>query len=101
MTTAAMPLGPVYPVPEPSGRYDGPSCQVFGHTAEFAGFDRPHRRCASGSKAWHGPPLELASVGSKLDTMTRLRGTVHGLRVPVDILVTKPDDFAWRKEIVG
>lgn len=39
--------------------------------------------------------------GSKLQTMMELRGTLHGIGVPVDILVTRPEDFAWRKDVVG
>ena len=39
--------------------------------------------------------------GSVLETMVDLRGVLNGIAVPVDILVTKPDDFAWRKDVVG
>lgn len=39
--------------------------------------------------------------GSKLDKMVELRGTLHGIAVPVDILITRPEDFAWRKDVVG
>jgi predicted nucleotidyltransferase len=39
--------------------------------------------------------------GSKLDKMVDLRGTAHDIAVPVDILVTTPKDFAWRKDVVG
>jgi uncharacterized protein len=43
----------------------------------------------------------LEFEGSKLDTMVELRGVLHGIGVPVDILVTTPEDFAWRKDVVG
>ena len=39
--------------------------------------------------------------GSKLDKIVELRGTLHDLALPVDICVTTPADFAWRKEVVG
>ena len=39
--------------------------------------------------------------GSKLQTMVELRGTLRDIPVPVDILVTRPADFAWRKDVVG
>lgn len=39
--------------------------------------------------------------GSKLDKMIELREVLNGIRVPVDILITTPDDFAWRKDVVG
>ena len=31
--------------------------------------------------------------GSKLEKMMELRGILHNINLPVDILVTKPDDF--------
>ena len=39
--------------------------------------------------------------GSKLQRMVELRGTLRDIAVPVDILVTRPADFAWRKDVVG
>jgi predicted nucleotidyltransferase len=39
--------------------------------------------------------------GSKLDKMVELRSTSDDIAVPVDILVTTPEDFAWRKDVVG
>ncbi len=39
--------------------------------------------------------------GSTLDQMVALRGVLHDVAVPVDILVTTPGDVAWRKDIVG
>jgi predicted nucleotidyltransferase len=39
--------------------------------------------------------------GSKLKQMVELRGALGDSTVPVDILVTTPTDFAWRKDIVG
>ena len=39
--------------------------------------------------------------GSKLDKMVELQGASDGSALPVDILVTTPRDFAWRKDVVG
>ncbi|HEX5443651.1 MAG TPA: nucleotidyltransferase domain-containing protein [Pirellulales bacterium] len=39
--------------------------------------------------------------GSKLDKMVEVRGVLNGISVPTDILITTPDDFAWRKDVVG
>jgi predicted nucleotidyltransferase len=39
--------------------------------------------------------------GSKLQRMLELRETLRDIPVPVDILVTRPADFAWRKDVVG
>lgn len=39
--------------------------------------------------------------GSKLDKMIELREVLNGITVPTDILITTPDDFAWRKDVVG
>jgi predicted nucleotidyltransferase len=39
--------------------------------------------------------------GSKLDKMVELREVLNGISISTDILVTTPDDFAWRKDVVG
>ena len=39
--------------------------------------------------------------GTKLDTMVELQGIVPSVTIHVDILVTSPADFAWRKDVVG
>jgi predicted nucleotidyltransferase len=39
--------------------------------------------------------------GSKLDKMVEVREVLNGINVPTDILITTPDDFAWRKDVVG
>src|SRR5262245_4002687 len=38
---------------------------------------------------------------SKLDTCLKIRGALHDFIVPLDIIVTTPADFAWRKDVVG
>lgn len=39
--------------------------------------------------------------GPKLDKMVEMREVLKGISVPTDILITTPDDFAWRKDVVG
>jgi len=39
--------------------------------------------------------------GSKLKKMVELQGILDNITMPVDILVTKPGDFEWRKDVVG
>ena len=39
--------------------------------------------------------------GSKLDKTVEVRGALGRRTVPTDIVLTRPEDFAWRKEIVG
>src|ERR1700674_3925750 len=39
--------------------------------------------------------------GSKLEKCVEIRGALHDFLVPIDIIVTTPTDFAWRKDVVG
>lgn len=39
--------------------------------------------------------------GGKREAQARIRVALHDIRVPVDVIVTTPDDFEWRKEIPG
>ena len=39
--------------------------------------------------------------GSRLEQRLAIRGALRDFLVPMDILVTTPEDFAWRKDIVG
>ncbi len=46
--------------------------------------------------------LVVMSVeGSKREKRIEIRGALHDIRVPKDIIVTTPEAFAWRKEIPG
>lgn len=40
-------------------------------------------------------------AGPKLKKMVELRGTLDNIAIPVDILLTTPEAFAWRKDVVG
>jgi hypothetical protein len=39
--------------------------------------------------------------GSKREKAVEIGALLHDIRVPKDILVSTPEDFEWRKEIVG
>jgi predicted nucleotidyltransferase len=39
--------------------------------------------------------------GSKFEKCVEIRGALHDFPVPLDIIVTRPADFAWRKDVVG
>lgn len=39
--------------------------------------------------------------GSKREKQLEIRLALHDFRVPKDVIVTTPDEFAWRKEIPG
>src|SRR5262249_46209515 len=39
--------------------------------------------------------------GSVRNKRLAIRGALHDMPFPIDIIVTTPEDFAWRKEIVG
>ena len=40
-------------------------------------------------------------AGSKRDQAVKIRVELHGLRIAKDIVVSTPEEFAWRKEVVG
>ena len=39
--------------------------------------------------------------GSKRVQQLEIRAAVHDVRVPKDILVSRPEEFQWRKDIIG
>jgi len=39
--------------------------------------------------------------GSKRQRQLEVRMALHDIRTPVDVIVTSPEDFAWRKDVVG
>ena len=39
--------------------------------------------------------------GLKHKKQAEIRVALHDIRVPKDIIVTTPEDFAWRKDVVG
>ncbi len=43
----------------------------------------------------------MAVDGSVVEKCLDIRGALHDIPVPLDIVVTSPEDFAWRKEVIG
>lgn len=43
----------------------------------------------------------MAVVGSVVDKRLEIRQALHDLPIPLDIVVTTPEEFAWRKDVVG
>lgn len=39
--------------------------------------------------------------GWKHHKQVEIRVALHDIRVPVDIIVTSPEDFAWRHKVIG
>ncbi len=39
--------------------------------------------------------------GSKREKQLDVRMALRDIRVPVDVIVTRTEDFAWRKDVVG
>jgi predicted nucleotidyltransferase len=39
--------------------------------------------------------------GTARDKRLEIRGVLHNILIPLDVIVTSPEDFAWRKEVVG
>jgi predicted nucleotidyltransferase len=39
--------------------------------------------------------------GSRREKQIDIRVALHGVPIPIDVIVTSPEDFAWRKEVVG
>jgi predicted nucleotidyltransferase len=45
--------------------------------------------------------IVLPVHGSKRTMRVQIRMALHDIKVPKDIFVSAPEDFAWRKEFVG
>lgn len=39
--------------------------------------------------------------GSKREKQLEIRVALHGFKIPMDLVVTTPEDFEWRKDIPG
>ncbi len=39
--------------------------------------------------------------GLKHRKQVEIRVALHDIRVPIDVIVTSPEDFAWRQNVVG
>lgn len=45
--------------------------------------------------------IVMPVAGSRREIAVEIGVALHDIRVPKDIIVTTPEDFAWRKEIPG
>jgi predicted nucleotidyltransferase len=43
----------------------------------------------------------MSLTGSKLDKAVEIGVALHDIPVSKDIIVTRPEDFEWRKDIIG
>jgi predicted nucleotidyltransferase len=43
----------------------------------------------------------MALEGAKRETQVEIRVALHDIPVPKDILISTPEEFAWRRNIVG
>ena len=70
---------------------------------------RPNRIILFGSHARGdaGPDSDIdllvvmETSGSVRDQRLEIRGALHDIPIPLDVIVSTPLDFAWRKNIVG
>lgn len=70
---------------------------------------RPERVILFGSQARGdaGPDSDVDLLvvmdfeGTALEMGLEIYQALHDRRVPVDVIVTRPGDFAWRKDVVG
>ena len=60
-----------------------------------------HARGEGGSDSDVDLLVVMAVEGSKQDARLQIRRELRNIRIPKDIVVSRPDEFAWRKEVVG
>ena len=60
--------------------------------------------CASGSDTVNSDVdllVVMTAPNSKRQQAFEIRKALRGIRVPKDIVVTTPEEFAWRKDVPG
>ena len=60
-----------------------------------------HARGAAGPDSDIDLLVVMRVDGSKRDKQLEVRLALHEFEVPKDVIVTTPEEFAWRKEIPG
>jgi predicted nucleotidyltransferase len=60
-----------------------------------------HARGAAGLDSDVDLLVVMSVEGSRREKAVEIGVALHDIRVPKDIIVTTPEDFEWRKEIVG
>ena len=43
----------------------------------------------------------MAVEGSLVEKRLEIRGALHIFPIPIDVVLTPPEEFAWRKNVVG
>ena len=60
-----------------------------------------HARGDAGSDSDVDLLIVMPVEGSRREKQLEVRVALPASRVPVDVVVTRPEDFAWRKNVVG
>lgn len=60
-----------------------------------------HARGAAGPDSDVDLLVVMPVAGSKREKQLEVRLALHDLSLPKDVIVTTPEDFAWRKEVPG
>ncbi|MEX1205792.1 MAG: nucleotidyltransferase domain-containing protein [Dongiaceae bacterium] len=60
-----------------------------------------HARGAAGPNSDVDLLVVMPVEGSKRDKQLEIRKALRGIRTPIDIAISTPEEFEWRREIVG
>ncbi len=60
-----------------------------------------HARGDSGPDSDIDLLVVMSFEGSKRNKQVEVRGALPETAVPVDVILTRPEDFLWRKDVVG
>src|SRR5208283_2341059 len=60
-----------------------------------------HARGDAGSDSDIDLLVVMPVKGSKRKVQLQIHSALYDIRVPKDVIVSKPDEFEWRKDIVG
>jgi predicted nucleotidyltransferase len=60
-----------------------------------------HARASAGPDSDVDLLVVMAVDGSVVEKRLEIRQSLHDLPIPLDVVVTRPEDFAWRKDTVG
>ena len=60
-----------------------------------------HARGAAGPDSDVDLLVVMTVDGSVVEKRLEIRQALSDIRIPIDVVVTSPEDFAWRKDMVG
>lgn len=60
-----------------------------------------HARSEAGPDSDVDLLVVLSVKGSKRAKQLEIRNVLHDIHVPKDIIVSRPEEFAWRKDTIG